>query len=190
MAKGQVSDEELAAGLKSLGGGLGGIASTGARRDSPFATPAPRIPVPIPATSPLDGHAANKVSEKTIDVALKEETKIPPVKQVLPEVKATVKAVKPLLSHTKEKSVKEPVQAKSDNFSERITLQMSPEMRDELNDLARKLQRRKTDKSERITANTLMRASIQFMLDNLELGEVDRPNNEGEVLELFERRLK
>src|SRR5205823_3076762 len=37
---------------------------------------------------------------------------------------------------------------KSDGFSERVTLQMGPEMRDELNLLAAKLQRRKTDKTE------------------------------------------
>ena len=66
---------------------------------------------------------------------------------------------------------------------------MGPDMRDELNLLAAKLQRRKTDKTERITANTIMRVAIQTVLDEVEFAEGDIINNEDDLLRVVRGKL-
>jgi hypothetical protein len=66
---------------------------------------------------------------------------------------------------------------------------MTPQMRDEVNLMATKLQRRKTDKRERITANTLMRVAIQVLLDGFGLEEWDVANDEEELLQLAKSKL-
>jgi hypothetical protein len=79
---------------------------------------------------------------------------------------------------------------KSDTLTERITLQMSPEMRDAVNDYARHLQRRRKDKGERITANSVMRVAIQHFLDTFELESVQGTSSEEELLARIQRKIK
>jgi hypothetical protein len=68
-----------------------------------------------------------------------------------------------------------------DDYTERMTLPMTFEMRERLDSLARQLQRRRADKSERITANTLIRVAIEVYLDALVPGDDETPSNEGEL---------
>lgn len=79
---------------------------------------------------------------------------------------------------------------KEDPYSERVTLPISPDMRDGLHLLASKLQRRKTDKSERITSNTLMRVAVRLLLEDLRPSESDAPNTEEELYSLVQAKLK
>ena len=54
-------------------------------------------------------------------------------------------------------------------FTERVRLQISPEMRDDVERLARELQRAKVSKKERITGNTVMRVAIRLITERFEL---------------------
>lgn len=78
---------------------------------------------------------------------------------------------------------------KEDVFTERVTLKISSEMRDAVDALAKELQRRRTKKHERITANTVMRVAISHFLARLELDAGDLANDEDELLELVGRKL-
>ncbi len=77
---------------------------------------------------------------------------------------------------------------KADIYTERITLQLSPEMRDQVDSLARELQRTKTSKDERITSNTVMRVAIRHFLDEFKLRKGEEPNGEEELLTLVKGR--
>lgn len=156
MAKGQITEKDLEIGLKSAGGGFSGL-SKATRRDSPFG---------VEHAKP----AVEQQKEKTVE--LKVET---------PKEPTEVKKVSPKATVNKEKEVK----TKAEIFSEKITLNISPEMRDRAEMLARSLQRKKADKSERITANTIYRVAIKALLENEKFIDAHSPNTEGELLELI-----
>src|SRR5262249_5590988 len=75
---------------------------------------------------------------------------------------------------------------KADIFTERVTLRISPEMRDDVERIARELQRAKTSKLERITANTVMRVAIKTITKRFELKTGQAPNNEEELFNFVE----
>jgi hypothetical protein len=79
---------------------------------------------------------------------------------------------------------------KTQIFTERVTMVMDSQTRDELNQLALVLQRRKSDSSERITTNTLMRVAIKLFLEELRPQETDSPNSEAELYQLTKARVK
>ena len=79
---------------------------------------------------------------------------------------------------------------KTELFSERVTVLMDSEMRDELNRVAHLLQRRKTASTERITANTLMRVAIKVFLEELEPADTDTPNTELELYRLTKSKVR
>lgn len=60
-------------------------------------------------------------------------------------------------------------------------------MRDQVDSLARELQRTKTSKDERIKSNTVMRVAIRHFLDGFKMPEGAGPNSEEELLALFKR---
>ena len=78
----------------------------------------------------------------------------------------------------------------ADIFTERVTLQISPDMRDEIDALARDLQRARTTKEERITANTVMRVALQLLMKNHQFERGDVANNEAELYDLIVRRFR
>lgn len=79
---------------------------------------------------------------------------------------------------------------KTELFSERVTVLMDSEMRNELNRVAHLLQRRKTASTERITANTLMRVAIKVFLEELEPADTDTPNTELELYRLTKNKVR
>ena len=172
MPKGQVTDEELASGLRSMGG-LSSL--TTVKRDSPFRdsrAAAKTVEVPVPNESPRINEAPPAGSRE----------KPPSRPAALP---AAVKANPVEKAPRAEK--RKPSQRKADTYSERITLQISPEMRDEVDSLAREIQRSKATKEERITANSVMRVAIRHFLDVFRLRQGDRVNTEEELLALLKR---
>jgi hypothetical protein len=186
MAKGQVTDQELETGLQSLGG-LGGIAASGARRDSPFGAGFVKKSVPESNTRAEATEAKLQVAANVAVVAPVAQEVVPSrVEAIAPSTASVVAVGEHTSTARRPRAVEAPMPAdvapvssrKSDSFSERVTLQMSPEMRDELTLLAARLQRRKTDKTERITANTIMRVAIQMVLDEIDFGEGDIINSE------------
>jgi hypothetical protein len=94
------------------------------------------------------------------------------------ETQATEKRARGAKATPKEKAAGR----KADIYTERITLQLSPEMRDQVDSLARELQRTKTSKDERITSNSVMRVAIRHFLDQFQAPKVGAPNNEEELL--------
>ena len=194
MAKGHVTDQDLESGIRSLGG-LGGIAGGGARRDSPFGSDFARKAVPEAAPEPP---AAQAEAARAVELRpVKEVAPAPPVAaSPLPEVKSPPPVRVPAEPKPRPREPFRPVPTlpeiparKSDSFTERVTLQMSPDMRDELNLLAAKLQRRKFDKSERITANTIMRVAIRIVLDEVDFGTGDIANSETDLLRIVRKKL-
>jgi hypothetical protein len=124
--------------------------------------------------SRASGHAVERVEEERGLLLSK-----PPSSSVASET--VTKAV------SEEKKESHP---KSDTLTERITLQMSPDMRDAVNDFARDLQRRRKDKGERITANSVMRVAIQHFLDNFALEHVQGVNSEEELFARIQSQRK
>lgn len=178
MAKGQVSEEELSKGLKGIGD-FGGLNPSRVRRDNPFRDS--RMEAPFPE------------SVKTIEVVParteNRETKAVHAQISKVEPKPTKKAPEPLARVERKNVVKseESGGRKADIFTERVTLQISPEMRDKVERLARELQRAKISKKERITGNTVMRVAIRLITSRLELKPGQAPNDEEELFELIEK---
>lgn len=132
MGKGQVSEKELEKGIKSLGG-LTGLTSGAVRRDSPFGSEFVKA-VPAQAREPV-------VLERVMDIDVKDEPVLPPpslpestlqVTQVLNDKKVAKR--KPQLADDEEEK-----EGGARIFTERTTLIMTAEMRDDLHYLATKL---------------------------------------------------
>ena len=183
MAKGQVSEEELAKGLKGIGD-FSGLSSSRVRRDNPFRDSRAERPAPEPA--------------KTIEVmqAAPEKRAAKAPEPAIPKIEA--KAVRPVARMPKpipketvgEKTAESAGARKADIYTEPVTLKISPEMRDSVIALARDLQRAKTTKDERITANTVMRVAVQLLMENYQFEQGDVANTEEELFQLVARRLK
>jgi hypothetical protein len=178
MAKGQVTDKELATGLKTFGGfGALGETNSRPRREDPFRdtraevqAATPRIEVvksPPAETPPLAAPAA--------------EEKIPQVRDPRPEVPRRARPVK------REEQSQPPVsnghEKKSELYTERVTVPLDAELRDGAEALAKSLQRRRTDKGERITANTVMRVALRVVLDSFDSRSVGVVNTEEELFQ-------
>ena len=180
MAKSQVSEEDLAKGLKGIGN-FGGI-STRVQRDNPF----------------RDSRQEKVEPPKTIEVRLPPEPQVakPTVPNIAPDEPKAVRALpatpklKPKVREGDGNSRAEESARKADIFTERVTLQISPEMRDEVDALARDLQRAKTTKEERITSNTVMRVALQFLMKNYQFERGDVANTEAELYNLVVQRVR
>ena len=181
MAKSQVSEEELAKGLKGIGN-FGGI-TTRVQRDNPF----------------RDSRQEQVEQPKTIEVRLPSpEPRVvkPATPNIAPEEPQPVRALpatpKPRSKVREEESRSRAEESarKADIFTERVTLQISPEIRDEIDALARDLQRAKTTKEERITSNSVMRVALEFLMKNYQFQRGDVANTEAELYDLVVRRIR
>jgi hypothetical protein len=165
MARGNTTEDELSAGIRSVGV-LSAVARTeGARRDSPFATPAPQekhpTAAPVRAARPVDPPGVPKVA------ASRESPRQKP--ELAPN----------------EGSVKEDPAP----FSDPVTVPMTADMRTRANILAAELQRRRTEKTNRFTPNSIFRVAIKTFLERFQLTAEDHVNSEEELLDLVHARL-
>lgn len=180
MAKGQISDDELQNSLRAIGT-LGGITSSGARRDSPFGAGVVRKGEPLLTSVTEVSAPAEPEPRSAIPI------EVPPAQQPYTDHRRSVKMDRfPRKPATTAASRTE---SNARRFGEKVSLQMPPEMRDDVNFLATKLQRRKTTKEQRITANTVMRVAIQFLLEELKLRDTDHANTEEELFDLVKRKI-
>lgn len=211
----QITEDDLAAGLSGFGDGLTTITER-PRRDNPFRDtraeverrPPEKVEKVIemrPGVPPADTQAASTSSREhearpeshsdrriTGRGASAEPAERPesPYARELP-VRTIEESAREVRVHYPEPEPLEKVQLrKADIFTERVTLSMSTEMRDDVEALARELQRRRTRKDERITANTVMRVAIQSLLERLNLEDWEAANNEADLLELARRKLR
>ena len=167
MDRGQVTEDDLGAGLSSLGG-LGSLRR--GRRDSPFgpdmtsdngrdlggSTP--------PAASKQEVQAKVRAGPRTARTSKRPRSGEPRREQPSAET----------LDST----------AKVEIYTEKVTVPMTGEMRDAVCLLAARLQRSRTDKSERITANSVIRVAIRVLLAELNLAPEQPVNSEEELLAL------
>ena len=183
MAKGQITEKDLEIGLKQAGG-FSGLTQSKARRDSPFGSEYAK-----PVEQKVANDAVEKESSKTVELTpvQKKQPEQAPAKKTPAAKPKKVETTKPTVATKKVKET--PRRTKADLFSERITLNVSPDTRDQAETLARTFQRRKSDKTERITANTIYRVAIQAVIEELDLLEDLSPNTEEELLELVKEKL-
>lgn len=183
MAK-NVTEEDLAAGMK----GLGGFGALSPRRDSPFRDSRSEVKAPEAKTVEVK---PTTESRSVYGTPVVEPAKPAESKRAEPSPKtAPARPVpSPTVRESSRPQQKQP-QRKADIYSERVTLQISAEMRDEVDELARQLQRAKTSKDERITANTVMRVAIRLLTENFKLKSGEGPNNEEELFDLAAKQLR
>ncbi|MDC0358093.1 hypothetical protein OAO01_04690 [Oligoflexia bacterium] len=141
-------------------GGLGTLGKPKTRRDSPFGQDQVTVKEESPKT------------EKTVEFKVKSALKEPIKKEISPPKAQT------------------PKERKQDIYTERVNLFISPDMRDKIDTLAKQIQRQKTDKTERITSNTVMRAALNHLIKHFDLHATDIANSEKELAELVERKLR
>jgi hypothetical protein len=165
-----VTEEDLAAGVRGLGG-LATLQRT--RRDSPFRDSRSEVKTVEPsfpaAKEASEGEAARAAAPA--DTAAREE-----------KGAATEKP-------TRGQKKKSPLR-KIDVYTEPVTLRMSPAMRDEVETMARELQRAKTSKDERITANTVMRVAVRLVLEHFSADGCGVANSEEELYRAVARALR
>lgn len=182
MAKGQVSEEELAKGLKGIGD-FSGLSSSRVRRDNPFGDSRAerRPPEPVKTIEVMQSAPEQRVAKGPEPAVPKIEAKT--VRSVARVPKAIPK------EKEGEKNGESAGVRKSDIYTEPVTLKISPEMRDDVERIARELQRSKTSKKERITGNTVMRVAIRLITKRFQLNPGQAPNDEEELFELVETAL-
>jgi|GEM_PF-6931280 len=152
----------------------------------------PQIVAPVAVQQPIEGTPPLSTTELPA-----REPVAPPLSPSEPTPTATTPRAAKIKPSTNEvglaavssSSVKSSV-PKTQIFTERVTMVMDSQTRDELNQLALVLQRRKSDSSERITTNTLMRVAIKLFLEELRPQETDSPNSEAELYQLTKARVK
>lgn len=191
MAKSQITEDDITQGIQTLGG-FGNLAQK-PRRDSPFGSdfaakkvepklPAPTVsaPAPEPVRPPITAQAAvpTQPLAKRVEVVVPLREEAPQIQRTLaPKIAAPKKEVSIETENEREGH------PKSETLTERITLQMSPEMRDSVNEIARQLQRTKREKGERITANTVMRVAIQSLIDSFDPKSIRGVSSEEELFQ-------
>jgi len=167
MARGQVTEEELSAGLKAVGN-LQKLAGGSARRDSPFGSQHLK-----PKAG--EGSSTPEVSEKNAGAS--QITEIPK------------KAATQRKTQRDERAASSPKTAPATSEFEDVTVPFAPSTRDAVGNLARELQRRRTEKRSRFTANVLIRVAVDHFLEHFELIASDLANDESELRELVRRKL-
>ena len=165
MARGNATEEELAAGIRSVGVLSAVTGTEGPRRDNPFAPPpAPKKPAQQERAAPAP-EPESKPTAPSVAVTPKKPVERPP-----------------RLSN--EDSTPE-----SSPLTDYVTVPMTAEMRSQAMQLAAELQRRRTDKTVRFTANTVYQVAIETLLERFELAPDDSVNSKAELRRLVLARL-
>ena len=206
MAKGQVTDHELALGLKNFGGfgSLGGQ-TTKPRREDPFRDTREETPAPVaaaPQTNPpqvVQPQVNQAVRGETPRLEIVKTQEAEPVEAKAPAeqsqpspLKLREKKTRVATPAAKSERVVRPVkqvhsesvaaEKKSELYTERVTVPLDAELRDGAESLAKDLQRKRTEKGERITANTVMRVALRAMLERFQTSEHVNVNTEEDLL--------
>lgn len=210
MAKGQVTSDDLATGIK----GFGGMSSLGGAprpvRDNPFRdtrSEAP-APAPVPVVTPAATTVANTPTEpdaprlevlSLTEQRVEEERGESPSPRAVPiERKSATQASTKRVATSprvvpRALATEEPViparERKTELYTEPVTVPLNAEMRDRAEALAKDLQRRRTEKSERITANTVIRVALRAMLDTFHPGSGVVVNTEADLYDAVVKHL-
>lgn len=205
MAKGQVTDDDLASGLKGFGG-LGSLGGTSTRpvRDNPFRDTRVEPPRPVvlsptaePTPAPMSIPEVPKLEiVSTRNERVEGEGITPPsLSEPAPakprtrkqSTAPTAKLLKPTI--TSAPATAEHREKKTERYTERVTVLLDAELRDGAEALAKELQRRRTEKGERITANTVIRVALRLFLERMRSEDFDSANSEADLLAAVRRRV-
>lgn len=203
MAKATVSEKDLAANMTALGGFGGLAAGGGTRRDSPFGASyvkpsptaaSPTKPVDLSLSEQRTGEGASREAGEQAPTVASTETNTLEVTPVTKEEAAPQPPARPIRTKApvrQEARSTSVAVAKTDLSMERVTLVVEASTREELQRIARALQRRKPASSERtITANTLMRVALKVFLEELSPSDADTPGTEAELYELTKAKIR
>jgi hypothetical protein len=203
MPKGQVTDDELATGLKGFGSLSTLSGSARPVRDNPFRdtrteSAQPVVPVPPPEASPMET-GPQRIEVLKIQESLPAEGRAgmpasapafsPKPREGKPPSARTPKLVTAMASAPKAAAVAEIRETKTDLYAERVTVPLSAELRDGAESVAKVLQRRRTEKGERITSNTVIRVALRVLLECFGDNPDEVANNEEELFELVRKNL-
>jgi len=165
-SRGQTTDEDLKTALQGIGA-LDHLRPQ-LRRENVFGAPAPR---PLrPAEEVAAKEPERPIAPATVPA------KPQPRPQPAPRPRESPRKV---VAPTPE----EPKASGGPLFTDGVTVKMSAEMRNRATVLAAELQRRRTERTDRITPNTVFRVAIQLFLDAFALEEADPINCEEDLLE-------
>lgn len=177
---GRTTEEDLREGLKSVGA-LSALRQPGPmRRENLFAPPPQE---PQPKEEPPKVEAREKAPAP--DPRPAPRAPAPPRARPARKPEAKPPAVAPTTEASPQSS-QEPRGAPV--FSDAPTVPMTAEMRTAATLLAAELQRRRTDKSERFTANSIFRVAIERFLEDFKLEGDVHVNTERELLDLARAR--
>jgi hypothetical protein len=168
MARGQATVEDMATSLKGVGSLASLTGNERPKRDSPLAASRPRGPTDLEAAS----------AGSTVMPAVPSNRE-PPV---------TVSAI-PRAS-TPERSSEATLADSESQFTDVVTVPMTARMRTRARDLAAELQRRRLDKSHRITVNVVLRVAIESFLERFDARDLGGVSSEAEMLERVARATK
>jgi hypothetical protein len=208
MAKGQVTTDDLASGIRSFGGlaQLGG--SSRPVRENPFrdtrgdsVQPVATAPSPTPTPAPvpeaprlevINGIEISSVGEGSVSSPVAVPSAPRPERERKPAATRPVQPAKvtpPRVVSSESTTTAESTgrEKKTELYTERVTVLLNADLRDRAEALAKELHRRRTQKGERITANTIFRVAIRAMLDTFDPTTVADLNTE---LDLYEAVLK
>jgi hypothetical protein len=193
MAKGQVTTDDLATGIKSFGGlsSLGGAPR--AVRDNPFrdTRSEPSVPAivaqPEPAAEPprLEVITAHELSGAGEGVKVAVAPKPVREKRPTPPRSTSSQAPAPIAGGESGPMTRE---KKTEVYPEQVSVMLNAEMRDRAEALAKELQRRRTQKTERITTNTVIRVALRALLDRFDPAAAAGLNTESDLYEAVLRQ--
>jgi hypothetical protein len=201
MAKGQVTDADLATGIKGFGG-LASLGGAGSRpvRDNPFRDTRAEPQRPVVAGTVVEAvPEPPKLEVLTMRSEPEGEGREPApavapaplkVQQPKPAVAPRPqKKIAPTPAFDDEKAVSTGRENKTEVYTERVTVLLNEELRDGAEALAKELHRRRTKKGERITANTVMRVALGTLLERMEGEDLEGANSEAELMAAVRRLL-
>lgn len=191
MAKSQLSDDELAAGIASMGGF--GTLGQKPKRDSPFGSDYVRKPQVQSAQPPASPQL--QASQKSSSGAPVVTSVAAPIAEVsLPKEKSpdAPSAASGLRAVSSDKEVTEdlspPAEEENVTKHEKLSVMMTPEMRDTLSAMGKTLQRKRRQKGARFTANTVMRVAIQHFINTADMAHLSGVSSEEELLKEVAKR--
>ena len=184
MAKGEVTEKELATGLKNFGGfDALGQANARPRREDPFRdtrSEASQSPpkIEVVKTRPSEPRAPSSAGEGGGPLRVREKK---------PAISRLARGEpRPERVPQTEPSA---VEKKSELHMERLTLPLETEHRDAVEALAKLLRRRQTDKGERLAVNALIRVALRVLLEGFDLESAGVVNTEEELYEAVRGQL-
>lgn len=164
MGKGQATQQEITSGLRAVGNLASLGAARGLRRDSPLAAAVGDAPPPAPGEPRPSSAAPPSPTER---------------------VPAPGRGPSP---HDPGPAVERPGSpAGRSARTDAVTVPMTADMRSRATLLAAELQRRRTARSARLTANSVFRVAIQSFLERFDLTQLEAVNSEEELLSLIRR---